>query len=168
MGSKLGELETIQERDERDIGELQRQGQEELADLELPSALELEYGGLRADQSAPEVQAQNYSMDAVQKGGTQVDVSAPKGENSPAQEHGPQQNRAQAKGQEERLTEEAHEPEAQERDQEHGLQERGREHQAQENGQKMEPAGMEPTRMERMRMQLVMIRPEAVGKRMKP
>jgi len=135
LGSKLDESGIIQERDERDVGELQRQGQEELADLELPSPLELEYGGIDADQSAPEVRAQDYSMDAVQKGGTQVDVSAPEGENSPAQEHGPQQDRAQVKGQEERLTEEAHEPEAQERDQEHGVQERGREHQTQENGQ---------------------------------
>ncbi len=34
------------------MGELQRQGQEELADLELLSPLEFEYGGIYADQSA--------------------------------------------------------------------------------------------------------------------
>ncbi len=135
FGSKLDEPGTIQERDERDMAELQRQGQEELADLELPSPLELEYGGIDADRSVPEVRAQNYSMDAVQKGGTQVDVSAPKSANSPAQEHRPQQDRAQRKGQEERLTEEAHEPEAQGSGQEHGVQERVHEHQTQENGQ---------------------------------
>jgi len=135
LGTKQDASGTIQERDERDMGELQRQGQEELADLELPSPSELEYGEIDADQSAPEVRAQNHSIDAVQKGGTQVSVSTPKGENSPAQEHGPQQDRAQVEGQEERLTEEAHETEAQERGQEHGVQERGHEHQKQENEQ---------------------------------
>lgn len=49
LGSKLVESGIIQERDERDMGELQRQGQEELADLELPSPLELEYEGIDAD-----------------------------------------------------------------------------------------------------------------------
>ena len=135
LGSKLDESGTIQERDDRDVAELQRQGQEELADLELPSPLELEYGGIDAGRSVPEVRAQNYSMDAVQKGGTKVSVSAPKGKNSPAQEHGPQRDRAQVKGQEERLTEEAHEPEAQERGQKHEVQERRHEHQTQENEQ---------------------------------
>ena len=135
LGSKLDKSETIQEQDERDMAELQRQGQEELADLELSPPLELEYEGIDADQSGPKVRAQNYSMNAVQKGGTQVDVSAPKGENSPAQEHGPQQDRAQVKGQEERLTEEAHEPEAQRSGQEHGVKERVHEHQTQKNGQ---------------------------------
>ena len=52
------------------------------------SPLKLKYGGIDADQSAPEVGAQNCSMDAVQKDGTQVSVSVPKGENGPAQEHG--------------------------------------------------------------------------------
>jgi len=135
LGTELNESKTILERDEQDIGELQRRGQEELADLELPSPSELEYGGIDADQSVHEVRAQNYSMDAVRKGGTQVSVSAPKGENSPAQEHGPQQDRAEVKGQEERPTEEAHEPKAQERGQEHGVQERRHEHQTQENEQ---------------------------------
>ncbi|KAL9127435.1 MAG: hypothetical protein Q9217_003687 [Psora testacea] len=135
LGSKLDESGTIQERDERDIRELQRQGQVELADLESSSRLELEYGGIDADRSVPEVRAQNYLIDAVQKGSTQVEVSAPKGENSPAQEHGPQQDKAQVKGQEERLEEEAQEPKAQERRQEHRVQERGHEHQTQENGQ---------------------------------
>ena len=134
-GSELDESGTIQKPDERDVGELQRQGQEELADLELPSPLELEYGGIDADQSAPEVRAQNYSMDAVQRDGTQVSVSAPKDQNSPAQGHGPQRDRVQVKGQEERLTEEAHEPGAQERGQKHGVQERRHEHQTQENEQ---------------------------------
>ena len=92
-----------------------------------------EYGGIDADQNVPEVQAQNYSMDAAQKGGTQISVLAPN--DSPTQEHGPQQDRAQVKGQEERLTEEAYEPEAQERGQEHGIHELGHEHQTQENGQ---------------------------------
>lgn len=90
---------------------------------------------IHTDQNVPKVQAQNYSTDAISKGSTQVSVSAPKGENSPAQKHGPQQDRAQVKGQEERLTEEAHEPEAQGRDQEHEVQERRHEHQAQENEQ---------------------------------
>lgn len=135
LESVLHESETILERDERDMGDLQRQGQEELADLESSSPLELEYGGIDADQNVPEVQAQNYSMDAVQTGGTQLSVSAPQGENSPAQEHGTQQDRAQVKGQEERLTGEAHETEAQERGQECGVQERGHEHQKQESEQ---------------------------------
>lgn len=135
LGSKLNESGTIQKWDKWDIGELQRQGQEELTDLELPSFFELKYEEIDADQSAPEVQAQNYSMNTVQKDGTQVDVSAPQGENNPAQEHRPQQNRAQVKSQEKRLMKEAHESEAQERSQEHGVQERGREHQTQENGQ---------------------------------
>lgn len=86
MRSKLDESGTIQERDEQDMAELQRQGREELADLELPSPFELEYGGIDADGSVPEVRVQDYSMDVVQKGGTQVDVSAPKGENSPVSE----------------------------------------------------------------------------------
>ena len=135
LESVLHESETILERDERDMGDLQRQGQEELADLESSSPLELEYGGIDADQNVPEVQAQNYSMDAVQTGGTQLSVSAPPGESSPAQEHGTQQDRAQVKGQEERLTGEAHETEAQERGQECGVQERGHEHQKQESEQ---------------------------------
>ena len=135
LGSKLDESGTIQERDERDMAELQRQGQEELADLELPSPLELEYGGIDADRSVPEVRAQKYLINAVQKGGTQVDVPASKGENSPVQEYGPQQDIVQGKGQKERLTEEAHEPEAQGSGQEYGVQERVHEHQTQENGQ---------------------------------
>ncbi len=140
LGSKQDELRTIQERDERDMGELQRQSQEELADLELPSPLELEHEGVYADQSTPEVRAENYSMDAVQKGGIQMDVSAPEGEDIPVQEHGPQQNRTQVKGQEERHTEETqddrlHEPEAQETGQEHGVQGREHEHQTQEDRQ---------------------------------
>ena len=68
MGSKLDESGIIQERDERDerdMAELQREGQEELADLELLSPLELEYGRTDADRSIPKVQAQNHSMDAV-------------------------------------------------------------------------------------------------------
>lgn len=132
LGSELNESGTILERDERDIGDLQRRGQEELADLELSSSLELEYGGIDDDQNVPEVQAEDCSIDAVPKGGTQVSVSTLKGGNSQAQEHGPQQDRAQAEVQEERLTEEAHEPEAQERGQE---QERRHEHQTQENEQ---------------------------------
>ncbi len=47
------------------MGELQRQGQEELTDLELPPPSEFEYGGIYADQSAPEIRAKNYSIDAV-------------------------------------------------------------------------------------------------------
>ncbi len=106
----------------------------------MPSPLEFEYGGIYADQSAPEVRAKNYSIDAVKKGGTQVNISAPKDGNSLAQEHGPQQDRAQVKGQEERLTEEAqedrsYEPEAQEAGQEYGVQEGGNEYQTQEDGQ---------------------------------
>jgi len=46
LRSKLNKLRTILERDERDIGNLQRQDQEELTDLELPSFLELEYKGI--------------------------------------------------------------------------------------------------------------------------
>ena len=65
LGSKLDESGTIQERDERDMAEQQRQSQEELADLELPSPLELKYGEIDADRSVPEVRAQKYSMDAV-------------------------------------------------------------------------------------------------------
>ena len=108
LKSELDESKTIQEQDERDMRELQRQGQEELTDLELPS-FEID-----ADQRASEVRAQNYSMNAVQKDDTQVSVSAFKGENSPAQKHGVQQDRAQVKGQEKRLTEEFHEFETQE------------------------------------------------------
>lgn len=107
---------------------LQRQDQEELTDLELSSLLEL-------DQSASEVRAQSYSMNAIQKDDTQVSVSALKGENSSAQEHESRQNRAQVKDQEKRPTKKAHELEAQERGQEHEVQERGRKHQTQENGQ---------------------------------
>ena len=54
--SELDESATMQELDERDMAELQRQVQEELADLELPSPLELEYGGINADQTVPEIQ----------------------------------------------------------------------------------------------------------------
>ena len=69
-----------------------------------------------------------------------MNISAPKDGNSLAQEHGPQQDRAQVKGQEERLTEEAqedrsYEPEAQEAGQEYGVQEGGNEYQTQEDGQ---------------------------------
>ena len=134
LEGELDESKTIKERDARDMWELQRQGQEELADLELPSPLEPEYGGIDADQDAPKVRAQNYSMDAVQKDGAQVSVSAPKGENSPAQEHGAQQDRAQVKGQGEKLTEEAHKPEAQERGHEHQTRENGQECRAHMNG----------------------------------
>ncbi len=47
------------------MGELQRQGQEGLANLEVPSPLELEYGGIDVDHNVLEVQAQIYSMNAV-------------------------------------------------------------------------------------------------------
>ncbi len=47
------------------MGELQRQGQEELIDLELPSPLEFEYEGIYANQSAPKIRAKNYSIDVV-------------------------------------------------------------------------------------------------------
>ena len=135
LRSKPNESGTIQERDERDVMKLQRQGQEELTDLKLPSSLKLEYEGIDVDRSVPEVRAQNYSMDAVQKSDTKVSVSALKGKNSPAQEHESQRDRAQVKGQKERLIEEAHEPEAQERGQKHEVQERRHEHQTQENEQ---------------------------------
>jgi len=135
LGSELNELETNLERDERDIDELQRRDQEELANLELSSFLKLEYKEIDVDQNVSKVQAQNYSIDAIQKDNTQVSVSTPKDENSPTQEHEPQQNRAQVKGQEKRLTKEAHETKVQERSQEHEVQERGHEHQKQENEQ---------------------------------
>ena len=68
-------------------------------------------------------------MDAVQKDSTQMSVIlVPSGENSPTQERGPQQDRAQVKGQDKRLTEEAYEPKAQERGQEYRIHELGHEH----------------------------------------
>ena len=145
LGSKQDESGTIQERDERDTGELQRRGQEELADLELPSTSELEHDGVYNDQSTSEVRAEKYSMNVLQKGGTQVDVSASKGENSPTQDDEPQEDRAredgaQVKGQYERQKEESqrdrlYDAEAQERGHEHAVQNREHEHQTQEEGQ---------------------------------
>ena len=119
LGSKLDESGTTQEQDERNIGELRRQGREELADPELPSPLKLEYRRIDADRSVPEAREQHYSMGAVQKAGTKISGSAPKGKDIPAQEHRPQRDRAQMKGQEESLTEEVFEPEAQGRGQKH-------------------------------------------------
>ncbi len=69
-----------------------------------------------------------------------MNISAPNEENNLAQEHGPQQDGAQVKGQEDRLTDEAqedrsYEPEAQETGQEYGVQKGGNEHQTQDDGQ---------------------------------
>jgi len=58
LGSKQDESGTIRERDERDIGELQRQSQEE-PDLEFRSPLELEHEGVYADQSTAAVMTEN-------------------------------------------------------------------------------------------------------------
>lgn len=98
-----------------------------------------------------------------------MDISVPKGKNSPAQEHRPQQDRAQVKGQEERLTEKAHKPEAEE----YGVQEGEHKHQTQKNGQEDRvhrdgAYGDGPTRMEHMRTQHIMIRSKAVSKWTKP
>lgn len=106
----------------------------------MQSHLEFKYREIYADQRTPEVRAKNYPIDAVQKGDTQENISAPRDENSLAQEHEPQQERAQVKGQKERLTKEAqedrsYEPEAQEIDQEHGVQETGHKYQTQKDGQ---------------------------------
>lgn len=49
------ESETILERDERDMGDLQKQSLEELADFESLSPLELEHRRGNADQNVPEV-----------------------------------------------------------------------------------------------------------------
>jgi len=111
------------------------------SDLKSSPPLELEHGGVYADQITYEVRAKDYSIDAVQKGGTQVRVSAPKGENSPAQDHGPQQDGAQEQVQEDRQNEEAKEDrlykaEAQENGaNEIRAEERGQEHRVQEDGQ---------------------------------
>jgi len=72
LGSKQDKPGAIQEREEPDIDELQRQG------LKSSPSLELEHGGVYADPNTYEVRAKNFSIDAVQKGGTQVSVSAPK------------------------------------------------------------------------------------------
>ncbi|KAL9040154.1 MAG: hypothetical protein Q9214_004598, partial [Letrouitia sp. 1 TL-2023] len=139
MGSKVleGELDEsviFQEHDEQDMEELQRQGQEELADLEFPFPSELEFGRLDADQSAPKIPAQNCSNEAIQKSDTQTDVSVSKSGNSPAQGSGRQRDRSQVKGQDERLMKQVHEPEAR-AGQGHGKQEQGHELQTQENRQ---------------------------------
>lgn len=102
LRSKQDELETIQKRDERDMRKLQRQSQEELMNLELSSLLELEHEEIYVDQITSEVQAKNYSMNAVQKDETQVDVSAFEDEDISTQEHELQQNRTQTKNQEKR------------------------------------------------------------------
>lgn len=171
LRSELDESRTIQEPDESDVGELQRQGQqeEELADLELPSLLELDYGGIDAE-SAPGVRAQSYSMDAIQKGGTQVSVSTFKVDNSPAQEHRPQQKRAQMNGQEERRAGKARlKRGAKSMECKSG----GMSIKRQRMGKKIKRAGMEhmrmePTMIKDMRMQHIMKRSKAVGKRRKP
>ncbi len=77
--------------DERDVGELQRQGQEE---LEPPSPVELEYEGVYADQKTKEVQQEYSSLTAIQKGGSETDFSAPKDQLDPAQTHITQEDRA--------------------------------------------------------------------------
>lgn len=59
-----------------------------MADLELLSTLELDYRRINAGQIMPGLPVQDYSTEAVQKGVIQTGVSAPKGGNSPAQEHG--------------------------------------------------------------------------------
>jgi len=45
--------------------ELQRQGQEELTNLELPPSSKFEYEEIYVDQSAPKIRAKNYSIDAI-------------------------------------------------------------------------------------------------------
>ena len=148
LGSKQNKPEAIQEREEPDIEKLQRQGQDGLTDLKSSPSLEPEHEGV-SDQITYEVRAKNYSIDAVQKGGTQVGVSAPKGENSSAKDHGLQQDGTQEDGaqeqvQEGRQNEEAKEDrlykaEAQENEaNEIRAEERGREHRVQEDGQEDE------------------------------
>lgn len=141
LESKQNKPEAIQKREKSDIDELQRQNQDELTDLKSSSSLELEHEEVYADQLTYEVRAENYSIDAIQKGGTQVGVSAFKGENSSAQDHESQQNEAQEQVQENRQNEKVKEnrlykAEAQENEaNEIRAEERKQEHRVQENGQ---------------------------------
>lgn len=141
LESKQNKSETIQKREKSDIDELQRQNQDELTDLKSSSSLELKHEEVYADQLTYEVRAKNYSIDAIQKDDTQVDVSAFKDENSSAQDHESQQNEAQEQVQENRQNEKVKEnrlykTEAQENEaNEIRAEERGQEHRVQENDQ---------------------------------
>lgn len=135
MGSKQDGTGIFQEREEQDIGELQRQGQDELADLESSPPLELEHGGVHADQNIHEIRAENYSVDETQEGVIQVGVSTPKSENSPAQDHEPQQDGTQEDAAQEQVQEHAAKKiRGHGRGQEHRTQEDRQEERAHEDG----------------------------------
>ncbi|KAL2042123.1 hypothetical protein N7G274_005311 [Stereocaulon virgatum] len=123
LGIELDEPETFQEQDERDTGELQRRGQEELVEPELLSPSKPDCGRIDAGPSTTVLPAQQCSTEAVQKGVTATSDSAPKDISSSAQERGRQHGESQANGQDGNLRKENCEPEAQERGQEHEEQE---------------------------------------------
>ena len=140
LGSRQDRSDPIQEGSERDIGELQRRGQEELADLESPNTLELKHRGGYADQSTRDVRAEDYTIYAPQESGIHVGVSASSEErNDPAQECGPPQNEAQRMGsgdeQKEEIREKtSYEAEAPQGGWEPGVQERAQHHRLQKDG----------------------------------
>ncbi|KAL2043402.1 hypothetical protein N7G274_003708 [Stereocaulon virgatum] len=123
LWNELDEPETFQEQDERDMGELQRRGQEELVEPELLSPSKPDRGRIDAGPSTTVLPAQQCSTEAVQRGVTETSDSAPKDVNSSAQERGRQHGESQANGQDGNLMKENYEPEAQERGQEHEEQE---------------------------------------------
>ena len=83
-GSKYDESGIFQVQDEREIGELQRQSQEELADLDFSSPFKFKDGGVHTDQSKVK-QLQDKSAET----GLQENVLAPTDEDIPRQERGP-------------------------------------------------------------------------------
>ncbi len=142
LGSKQDESEIAQEREEQDIGNLQRQGQDEQADLESSPPLELEHRGVYVNRNPHEVQVETYSV-AVEKGGTQMAVPAPRDDDGPQQDgtqEQVQEGRQNKEAQEDNLCEaetqenEGNEIRAQRRGKEHGVQETGEERQTGEDG----------------------------------
>ncbi|KAL2036373.1 hypothetical protein N7G274_010906 [Stereocaulon virgatum] len=119
LGNELDEPETFHEQDERDMGELQRRGQEELVEPELLFPSEPDCGRTDAGPSTTVLPAQQCPTEAVQKGVTETSDSAPKDMNSPARERGRQHGESQVNGQDGNSMKENYELEAQERGQEH-------------------------------------------------
>ena len=119
MENELDEPETFQEQNERDMGELQRRGQEELVEPELLSPSKPGCGRINVSPSTTVLPAQQCSTEAVQKGVTKTSDSAPKDINNSAQERGRQHSESQVNGQDGNLMKENYEPEAQEKGQEH-------------------------------------------------
>lgn len=119
LGSKEDKPEAIQKREEPNVDELERQGQDELADLKSSPPLELEHGGVDADHTTYEVRAENYSIDVVQKGvpeqdGAQEQVQEDRQNQevkedrlykAKARQNGANEIRAEERGQEHRVQE---------------------------------------------------------------